>query len=161
MRLIGIILTLLLAVVIWQGISFYNSILDQPNQLEEKAKNKVNLETVNDTIHYHGTNGAYVVFKGKNDEGKEVFTWVPDKKGSSVTKEIDEGVTAEEVKTKLNQRFSPKEIISIKPGIEVNQEDQEVLVWEATFVDENNRYTFAYYYFSNGDYWRSRSIRQN
>ncbi|WP_270179022.1 cell wall elongation regulator TseB-like domain-containing protein [Alkalihalobacillus sp. CinArs1] len=161
MRILGIILVLVLGLVIWQGVSFYQSILESPNKLEEKAKGAVGLSEVDETIHYHGTNGAYVVFKGKNEDGEAVYTWVPEKKGSPVTKKEDEGVASNVVKSNLNDRFSPTEIISIKPGIEVNQDGQEVLVWEATFVDDQDRYTFAYYYFSNGEYWRSRSIRQS
>lgn len=161
MRIFWIILVLVLGVGIWQGFSFYHSIKESPDKLEEKAKRVAELNTIEETIHYHGTNGAYVVFKGKNDEGDSVYTWVPEKKGSAVTKKADDGVSSEVVKSNLTERFSPSEIISIKPGIEVNQEGKEVLVWEATFVDANDRYTFAYYYFSNGEYWRSRSIKQS
>ncbi|WP_377888828.1 DUF5590 domain-containing protein [Alkalihalobacillus sp. R86527] len=161
MRILGIILVLVFGVGIWQAFSFYHSINESPDQLEEKAKQVAGLNKVDETIHYHGTNGAYVVFKGKDKDEDDVYSWVPEKKGSTVTKKADEGVTSNVVKSNLTERFSPSKIISIKPGIEVNQEGKEVLVWEATFVDENDRYTFAYYYFSNGEYWRSRSIKQS
>ncbi|MGA9287997.1 MAG: DUF5590 domain-containing protein [Anaerobacillus sp.] len=165
MRVIGIIAGIIIAVLIWQGVSFYQSILDHPDQLEEKAiaraKSESTITTIDEAIQYHGTNNAYVVLKGDDPNGEKVYVFVPDKEGSLVTKKVSEGVKLETVKSKITKEFSPKEIIDIKPGIEVNQDNKQVLVFEATFIDNDDRYTFAYYYYSNGEYWRSRTIRQN
>ncbi|TKD69813.1 DUF5590 domain-containing protein [Pseudalkalibacillus hwajinpoensis] len=165
MKVIGIIAGVIFVLLIWQGVSFYHSVLDHPNQLEEKATQRAQSEslisTIDEAIHYHGTNEAYVVLKGPNKNGEEVFVFVPEKKAPLVTKKTNEGVTSDAIKNRISEQFSPREIIDIKPGIETNKEDQQVLVWEATFIDTDNRYTFAYYYFSNGEYWRSRTIRQS
>ncbi|WP_273852294.1 DUF5590 domain-containing protein [Guptibacillus spartinae] len=165
MRLIGIIASIIVAVLIWQGISFYHAITDHPEQLEEKAiaraESEAVVKNVDKAIQYHGTSHAYVVLQGTDKNGDEVYVFVPNKDQPLVSKKVEEGVSAEIVKQKLADDFSPKEIIAIKPGIEVNQEKKQVLVWEATFIDTDDRYTFAYYYFSNGDYWRSRSIKQS
>ncbi len=165
MRVVGIIAGIILAVLIWQGVSFYQSIIDYPNQLEEnaiaRAKSESVIETIDDAIQYHGTNKSFVVLKGNDANGEKVYVFVPEKEGSLVTKKVSEGVNLETVKSKISKEFSPKEIIDIKPGIEVNQDDKQVLVYEATFINDDDRYTFAYYYYSNGDYWRSRSIRQS
>ncbi|MBF0708968.1 DUF5590 domain-containing protein [Alkalihalobacillus hwajinpoensis] len=165
MRVIGIIAGVILAVLIWQGISFYSSVTDQPDRLEEKAIERAEsesvIEKVDEAVQYHGTNSAYVVLKGSDADGDQVYVFVPRKDGALVTKKIEDGVTLEAIKKKLSEEFSPQEVINIKPGIEINQEEKQVLVWEATFIDTNNRYTFAYYYFSNGEYWRSRSIKQS
>lgn len=165
MRLIGIIAGVIVALMIWQGVSFYNAITDHPDKLEDKAiaraESEAVIEEVDNAVQYHGTSHAYVVLQGSDKNKDEVYVFVPDNDQPLVTKKVEEGVSAETVKKKLNNEFSPQEIINIKPGIEVNQEKKQVLVWEATFIDTDNRYTFAYYYFSNGDYWRSRSINQS
>ncbi len=165
MKVIGIISSVIFIVLIWQGISFYQSVLDYPDKLEEKAmqraKSEAVISTVDETIQYHGTDDAYVVLKGPNNDGEEVYVFVPKEKAPLVTKKTEEGVTSEVIKNKISEQYSPMEIIDIKPGIETNKEDQQVLVWEATFIDTDNRYTFAYFYYSNGEYWRSRTIRQS
>ena len=165
MRLIGIIAGVIVALMIWQGVSFYNAITDHPDKLEDKAiaraESEAVIEEVDNAVQYHGTSHAYVVLRGSDKNNDGVYVFVPDNDQPLVTKKVEEGVSAETVKKKLNTEFSPQEIINIKPGIEVNKEKKQVLVWEATFIDTDNRYTFAYYYFSNGDYWRSRSIKQS
>ncbi|WP_347549881.1 DUF5590 domain-containing protein [Pseudalkalibacillus hwajinpoensis] len=165
MRVIGIIAGVIIALFIWLGFSFYQSIMDLPDQLEDKATARAQSESaitnIDEVIQYHGTNDAYVVLRGNNSSNEELYVFVPEDDEPLVTKKTSEGVSSDTIKEKLTDRFSPEKIIAIKPGIEVNNEKQQVLVWEATFIDKNDRYTFAYYYFSNGEYWRSRTIRQS
>ena len=92
MRVIGIIAGVILAVLIWQGISFYSSVTDQPDRLEEKAIERAEsesvIEKVDEAVQYHGTNSAYVVLKGSDADGDQVYVFVPRKDGALVTKKI-------------------------------------------------------------------------
>lgn len=133
----------------------------QPLKIKEDkaiqlAKEKTSLKSVDklDWFHYFD---AYYVIQGKNDNNENIIIWVPDDKDKEIiVKKANEGLSEEEVISLLfngidsfQDEKRPKEIINIKLGM-----IEDVPVYEVTYRDQKNRYSFLYIDFYEGSWYR-------
>ncbi|QPA32955.1 cell wall elongation regulator TseB-like domain-containing protein [Thermaerobacillus caldiproteolyticus] len=154
----GILFFILLCGVIWQAISVYHAALETKQSLQskalERAKREVAFTDIDRVYTYYGEQ-AYVVFVGTGRNGKKYIVWVPEKKGHVVVKRADRGITEKEAVSKLKEERNPKRLISVKPGME-----KGVPLWELTYIDEYNRYSFYYLSFEDGTFLKRYSFQQ-
>ncbi|MCH1624713.1 DUF5590 domain-containing protein [Ferdinandcohnia quinoae] len=147
------IIIIILILVVWRAISIYQSAFEPVKQAEEKATQialeNTDLQSIENTYSYYGTN-AYQVILGKNQDDEEIIVWVPENKGDVVLRKVSEGITEEEALHILSKERNPKEIRSIKLGIE-----DHLPIWEIIYIGEDNRLTYYKLYFETGKYRNS------
>lgn len=147
------ILVLLLIIIIWTGISIYQSALEPFNIAQSKgndiALEKTAIETIEESYTYFGTK-AYQVVIGKNDKGEKMMAWIPEKNGEIVTRFERNGITEKEAIAILKRERDPQEIRSVKLGIEDN-----IPIWEIIYIGSDNRLTYHKLYFETGKYRNS------
>ncbi|HWO76365.1 MAG TPA: DUF5590 domain-containing protein [Bacillus sp. (in: firmicutes)] len=92
----------------------------------------------------------YFIVTGKNQAGEETIVWM-DAENLTVVAEYQasEGISKEEVLQSFQDEWDISEVIDIKLGYA----DKRPL-WELTFIDKNNRYTFLQVSFLTGDWIR-------
>ncbi|WP_110927644.1 cell wall elongation regulator TseB-like domain-containing protein [Bacillus massiliglaciei] len=119
----------------------------------EKAKTVSDIKTLDDYYMYNGKD-SYMIIIGLTDSGEKQVVWVPEKKnGKTVTEKYKSGKTEKEIKEIAEKKLNPEKIISIKLGMEEN-----IPLWEVTYLDESKRYNYDYYDFKTGEwlkYYRS------
>jgi uncharacterized protein YpmB len=119
----------------------------------EKAKQEIGLVKMEEFYLYHGTE-AYAVVVGQDENGEKKVIWLPDDKNlKAVSMNYSEGKTKEEIEEIATNQLNPEEIISIELGMENN-----VPLWEVTYLDSTNTYNYDYYDFKTGEwlkYYRS------
>ena len=121
----------------------YTSAQNPYVKAEEKAaaaaESKAGITAVSDFYLYHGQKTYYVV-KGQTEKNVEKVIWIPkNQKEKQIVRAYKKGVTKEQALKKLMAEQKPKELLSIKLGIEKKKP-----VWEITFV--NSRQQLSYYY---------------
>lgn len=153
-----IVLFIFLCLAVWQVISVYQDALKPKLSMEakalERAKEKIALTQIDRTYTYYG-NESYIVFVGRTKQGKRCVVWVPEKKGKVVIKRVGSGITEAEAIAKLKADRHPKKIISAKLGME-----KGVPLWELTYIDQYNRYSFYYLSFTDGTFLKRYSFQQ-
>ena len=133
---------LLLVFVGYVIASFYIG-MNYKKTEEEKAVaialNKGGLVSVSDYYLYHGQE-TYSVVVGKDDEGTEYVIWIPkDLKKASVKKmKYKDGVSESEIVAIVNEKYNPKQIVSVKIGIKNSSP-----IWEVTYKDSEDNLVFA------------------
>lgn len=113
----------------------------------EIAKKEAELVTIDDFSIYNGTK-TYFVVKGKDIRGRKFVVWIPEEKKDrkiTVRREKD-GITEEEARKIVMQKKTPKEIMSVKLGMENN-----IPLWEIYY--RSNKDAISYYYidFATGE----------
>ncbi|MFC4183889.1 cell wall elongation regulator TseB-like domain-containing protein [Saccharococcus thermophilus] len=158
MRKWVVLLFIFLCLAVWQAISVYQDALKPKLCMEakalERAKEKIALAQIDRTYTYYG-NESYIVFVGRTKQGKRYVVWVPEKKGKIVVKRAGSGITETEAIAKLKADRHPKKIISAKLGME-----KGVPLWELTYIDQYNRYSFYYLSFTDGTFLKRYSFQQ-
>jgi uncharacterized protein YpmB len=158
MRKWVVLLFIFLCLAVWQAISVYQDALKPKLSMEakalERAKEKIALTQIDRTYTYYG-NESYIVFVGRTKQGKRYVVWVPEKKGKIVVKRAGSGITETEAIAKLKADHHPKKIISAKLGME-----KGVPLWELTYIDQYNRYSFYYLSFTDGTFLKRYSFQQ-
>jgi uncharacterized protein YpmB len=154
----GIILFVFICMMIWQAVNVYDAALE-PKQFAEskamkRAASEVNFINIEEIYTYFGDQ-AYVVIVGTNSEKEKVAAWVPEKTDNVIVKKIKSGVSKQEAIAKLKAERNPKEIVSAKLGME-----KGVPLWELTYVDDDNRYSFYYLSFEDGTFLKRYSFQQ-
>lgn len=149
-----IILILIILIVIgWRGFSVYKSALEPVETAQKKANaialEKTELETVKESYTYYGTS-AYQVVIGSNKDDQEMIVWIPEKDGEIITRLFNEGISEKEAVKIVNSERNPKEIRSVKLGIEDN-----IPIWEIVYIASDNRLTYHKLYFETGKYRNS------
>lgn len=136
---IGILLLLFVGYVI---ASFYIG-MDYKKTAEEKAVsialNEGGLVSVSDYYLYHGQE-VYSVVVGKDEKGTEYVLWIPKElKNASVKKvKYADGVSRTEIVDTVNEKYNPKEIVSVKIGMKNGSP-----IWEVTYKDSEDNLVFA------------------
>ncbi|OQP03167.1 peptidase M4 [Geobacillus sp. 44B] len=158
MRKWTILLFIFLCLAIWQAVSVYQDALWPKQSMEakalERAKEKVAFAQIDRIYTYHGEE-AYIVFVGKTKKGKKYVVWVPEKKGKIVIKRAESGITEAEAIAALKAERHPKKIISARLGME-----KGVPLWELTYIDQYDRYSFYYVSFTDGTFLKRYSFQQ-
>ncbi|AXK17642.1 MULTISPECIES: cell wall elongation regulator TseB-like domain-containing protein [Bacillus] len=141
------------------GAYVYNKAMDKKIPKESKsveiAKEKAKLTKVTSVDYYNGK-AAYTVVQGVDEKGEQTIVWVPDKKGNVLVKKKSEGISEKEALQKLAEQATgkgdepkpkPKQIVKVKLGAE-----NDIPLWEITYIDQEDRYTYYYLEFQNGEY---------
>ncbi|WP_027408546.1 DUF5590 domain-containing protein [Anoxybacteroides tepidamans] len=154
----SILLVIFLCIAIWQTVSVYHAAVESKQPLIEtarkRAEEKVRFAHIDDVYTYYGEK-TYVVFVGTDRKGTKKIAWVPEKKGRIIVKRAQSGITREEAIKKLEAQRHPQRIVSVKLGME-----KEVPLWELTYIDQNNRYSFYYISFEDGTFLKRYSFQQ-
>ncbi|WP_028402733.1 DUF5590 domain-containing protein [Ectobacillus panaciterrae] len=156
-----LILTIVFAViaVVLYSVYVYTDTMSGKLKGEEKAvaiaKKEAKLTAVTRTDYYHGYDekSSYSVIEGKDDAGTQWIIWVPGTKGKVLTRKKSEGISEKEVLQIVAKQKNAKEFLKVKLGAE-----NDVPLWEVTYIDQENRYNYCYLDFKNGEIWRNYSI---
>lgn len=139
-----------LGVVIWFGVHTYQNAFEYRNTQSlkaiEKAKEEVPDFEVNDVTYFNG-NESYTIIYGKVDE-KDHIVCVPNNSKLDII-EVNpvKGITAQEAVGILKEKRNPKDIKAVNLGVE-----QNVPIWEIIYLDEQNRYSYYYVTFKDGQF---------
>lgn len=150
------IVILLLIVIAWQSVDTYQGAIKQKKSSEAHAimvaKEEAGLQQITGVNTYYGTN-VYSVVRGTDDLSRKLIVWVPSKKGNLIVKESSDGISKNNALQILKDNQHPKKIINIVLGIEENQP-----IWEITYIDQRNRYSFYYIDFESGKFIKRYSL---
>ncbi|AKS38645.1 copper amine oxidase [Anoxybacillus gonensis] len=127
-------------------IHAYSEAVSSKNESEQRAvkqAEKKGIVQVTDVYTYRG-NDVYVIVTGKDDEGEQWIVWVTEKGKVAVMHRASEGITKQEALSSVKP-YRPKTVISVKLGME-----KGIPLWEITYIDEQNRYSFYYVRFEDG-----------
>lgn len=117
------------------------------------AKTEAGLKTMEQFYMYHGLD-SYSVVIGTTNSGVKKIVWIPDNdREKIVVMNVANGKTKEDIRSIVQQRTNPENIISIKLGMENN-----VPLWEVTYKNRSGKYNYDYYDFQTGEwlkYYRS------
>lgn len=135
------------------GLSIYiyhnaaKPIADAEKQAIEIAKEHVKINNIIETSFFNGDE-PYHVIRAANENDREIIIWVSEKNPDKIIVEsAQNGLTKEQVKEYAFSELDIKELKDIRIGMKYN-----IPVWEITFIDSNNRYSFYYLTF-NGKTW--------
>jgi uncharacterized protein YpmB len=146
--LMFIIVVLLL---IWQSIYTYQRAVEYQNQQHNSAiriaKEIDEIVEVKRVTTYNGKQSYSVVY-GIREDNTERIICVPNQKDNQIiTIDPAEGITEEEAVEIVIADRNPAEIKSVTIGIE-----QNVPIWEVIYLDEQNRYSYYYITFKDGQF---------
>lgn len=153
-----ILVALLIFVAIWQLFALYDNVTNKWEQMVEEAlhlaQKTASLETVANANFYHGTS-AYYVIAGIDKTGEDIIVFVPEdlNREQIIVKKAKEGISEQEVKEQIIANRAPLSIKSIRLGVENNKP-----LWEVTYIDEQQRYTYYYLDFENGEFLKRYSL---
>ncbi|MCT8138930.1 DUF5590 domain-containing protein [Anaerobacillus sp. CMMVII] len=144
---VGVILGVL---IVWQGLQFFSNVKDPIREAENSAltflEENIEISEIVSADFYHGTL-SYQVFRGLTENEEEIIVWVPDTLDSLVVKKSNEGINFNEAFQFTQEELQPKEVISIKLGMENN-----IPLYEIIYIDQQNRYSYYYITFKDGSY---------
>ncbi|WP_102274782.1 cell wall elongation regulator TseB-like domain-containing protein [Cytobacillus massiliigabonensis] len=150
MKKIIIISIFIILIVLVSGIFIYQQALKPVKSAEEKAVQTAMEETeltkAEDFYLYNGQETYYVV-KGKNEKGKNIYVWIPEKEGRIIVRKQSDGVSEKEAVSKLLEEKNPKEIISVRLGMEKN-----IPLWEIYYRSEGDLINYYYVDFQTGEW---------
>lgn len=150
MKKIIIIIIIIVAIVLVSGIFVYQNALKPMKTAEDKAIQMALEETeiieAEDFHLYHGQETYYVV-KGKNENGTNLYAWIPEKEGRIIVRKQSDGVSKQEAIDKLLEEKNPQEIISVRLGMEKN-----IPLWEIYYRSEGNLINYYYVDFKTGEW---------
>lgn len=151
------ILIVVVAVVLYGG-HIYNATMEKKVPKESKtvevAKEKAKLTNVTKIDYYNGQT-PYEVVQGVNEKGEQYIVWVPEKKGDILVQEANKGISEKEALQIVAKERKPKQFVKAKLGAENN-----VPLWEVTYIDDENRYTYYYLAFQDGKFLKRYSIEK-
>lgn len=111
------------------------------------AKNHVKLNEIIEVTFFNGDE-PYQVIRALDEQDEEIIIWVREQKPDDIIIEkASNGLTENEVKTFASSELDVKKLQTIRIGMKYN-----IPVWEITFIDSNDRYSFYYLHF-NGETW--------
>ncbi|WP_026673080.1 cell wall elongation regulator TseB-like domain-containing protein [Alkalihalobacterium bogoriense] len=152
-------IVLFVVVIVSMSTYFYQTIRS-PIVAEKEVISNFIIEntdvTIVDTVEfYHGTE-SYFVIKGVNEQNENVIVWInKEDRDSIIVRNAADGITKEQVRSFALSELDPKKIISIRLGYENNR-----TVYEITYIDEEDRYSYYYMTFSDGTFVKRYSLRK-
>jgi uncharacterized protein YpmB len=145
-----IIIVIILVIISGAGIFVYQNAMNPVKSAEEKAvqiaKEETDLVEAEDFHLYHGEEPYYVI-KGKNEKGTNIYVWIPEKEGRIIVRKVSDGVSKQEAVDKLLEEKKPKEIISVRLGMEKN-----IPLWEIYYRSEGDLINYYYVDFKTGEW---------
>ncbi|PRS30735.1 cell wall elongation/penicillin-binding protein regulator TseB [Bacillus pumilus] len=111
----------------------------------ERAKKQANIVQVEQVETFVGKEKQFIV-EGKNKQDETTYVWVPaSKKEKVIAKKAKEGITSNQAV----QAVQKENTVSRLKDVQLAREG-DVLLWEVTYLNENNQYSFSYVDFSTG-----------
>ncbi|MCL4099575.1 hypothetical protein BV454_02919 [Bacillus altitudinis] len=111
----------------------------------ERAKKQASLAQVEQVDTFVGKEKQFIV-EGKNKQSEAIYVWVPaSKKEKVIAKKAKEGITSNQAV----QAVQKENTISKLKNVQLAREG-DVLLWEVTYLNENNQYSFSYVDFTTG-----------
>ncbi|MGG3131707.1 cell wall elongation/penicillin-binding protein regulator TseB [Bacillus pumilus] len=111
----------------------------------ERAKKQANIVQVEQVETFVGKEKQFIV-EGKNKQNETTYVWVPaSNKEKVIAKKAKEGITSNQAV----QAVQKENTVSKLKEIQLAREG-DVLLWEVTYLNENNQYSFSYVDFSTG-----------
>lgn len=111
----------------------------------ERAKKQASFAQVEQVDTFVGKEKQFVV-EGKNKQNEAIYVWVPaSKKEKVIAKKAKEGITSNQAV----QAVQKENTISKLKNVQLAREG-DVLLWEVTYLNENNQYSFSYVDFTTG-----------
>jgi uncharacterized protein YpmB len=153
MKISNIIILFIIVVSIilgWGSIHLYANVRETIEKSESEAliylKENAEVNDVRSVNFYHGSE-SYSVFEGTNEAKEAIYIWVENSLDNHIVKAKDSGLAFEEVLLYAKEELKPKEIISIKLGIE-----NLIPLYEIIYKDQQDRYSYYYISFKDGTY---------
>ncbi len=145
------VIILFLFIVFFQSLYIYHKasepIKDAQALAIEDTMKSLKLHEIIDVSFFNGDE-AFQVVHALDEKDEEIFVWIPEKKPEEVVIEkAENGISKEQVKQYALAELDIKKIQNIRLGMKHN-----IPVWEITFIDSSNRYSFYYLHF-NGKTW--------
>ncbi|MBO1578443.1 DUF5590 domain-containing protein [Bacillus sp. XF8] len=151
------IIIVIVAIVLY-GVHVYNATMEKKIPKESKvveiAKEKAKLTKVK-TVDYYNGKSSYAVVQGVDEKGEQTIVWVPEKKGNVLVRKKNEGISEKKALQIVAGERKPKELVKVKLGAE-----NDVPLWEITYIDQEGRYTYYYLEFQDGKYAGYYSIEK-
>lgn len=111
----------------------------------ERAKKQASLAQVEQVDTFVGKEKQFIV-EGKNKQNAAIYVWVPaSKKEKVIAKKAKEGITSNQAV----QAVQKENTISKLKNVQLAREG-DVLLWEVTYLNENDQYSFSYVDFTTG-----------
>ncbi|APJ11458.1 MULTISPECIES: cell wall elongation/penicillin-binding protein regulator TseB [Bacillus] len=111
----------------------------------ERAKEQANIVQVEQVETFVGKEKQFIV-EGKNKQNETTYVWVPaSKKEKVIAKKAKEGITSNQAVQAVQKENTVSKLKEVKLARE-----GDVLLWEVTYLNENNQYSFSYVDFSTG-----------
>ena len=107
------------------------------------------------SVDYYNGKSAYIVVQG-TDEKENNLSFGCLRKRDTVVRKKSEGISEKEaIQRTIEQvgneskesKSKPKEIMKVKLGFE-----NDVPLWEVTYIDDDNRYSYYYLEFKDGKF---------
>ncbi|MCY7450030.1 DUF5590 domain-containing protein [Bacillus altitudinis] len=111
----------------------------------ERAKKQASIAQVEQVDTFVGKEKQFIV-EGKNKQNEAIYVWVPaSKKEKVIAKKAKEGITSNQAV----QAVQKENTISKLKNVQLAREG-DVLLWEVTYLNENDQYSFSYVDFTTG-----------
>ncbi|WP_070121108.1 DUF5590 domain-containing protein [Bacillus marinisedimentorum] len=145
------IMIAVLAIAAVSLVNLYRTTLDPEKERADEASSvaleNTEMESVGKVEHFHGTS-AYHVVSGTDGSGQRMFAWIPDNHdGEPIVRYEKEGISKGQVIDFFNKEVNPRKIIDVRLGIEEN-----VPVWEVSYIDRKDRISYYYLAFKDGTF---------
>ncbi|MFD1738516.1 PepSY domain-containing protein [Bacillus salitolerans] len=152
-----VVLLCILIIVIWQSIFTYKSAQDYLTNQHKKAisaaKGVESIMEVTDISTYHGTSSYSIIYSILSDDSERIIC-VPNKDNLEIiTIDPEEGISKEEAIEIVRNNRNPLSILSVTIGVE-----QNVPIWEITYLDQQERYSYYYVTFKDGTFIKRYSL---
>jgi uncharacterized protein YpmB len=149
-KIISAIVIILTVVVVWQSVHFYSTVKTPIQKIESEAlrylEENVELDHISYIDFYHGTE-SFHVFEGADENEEEFIIWVPNTLETFIMKPKNAGITLEDVLLFTQRELNPKQLISVKLGME-----NLVPLYEIIYKDQQGRYSYYFISFKDGSY---------
>lgn len=147
---ISTILIIIFIFIIWQTGQFFSSIKETVRETENDAlsylEENIEIKEVVSADFYHGSE-SFHVFQGLDETGEEIIIWIPSTLETYTLRPKKEGLSIDEVRQFVEQELNPKELVSIKLGME-----NTIPLYEIIYIDQEDRYSYYFVSFKDGSY---------
>ncbi|MBA4536112.1 DUF5590 domain-containing protein [Bacillus aquiflavi] len=145
-----LIISAIVVIVIGVFFKLYYNAVSPMKKAEEtaiiKAKKETKLVSIGDVYTYNGKETSYAV-TGKNEKKEDIIVFIPEKKGKAIVKKASEGISKKEAVNIVKSEKNPKEIISVRMGMENN-----VPLWEVYYLGDDGLLNYYYIHFETGEW---------
>lgn len=153
MKKIIVIILIIIAVIIGLSSYIYLQSVEPLKKAEKEAiriaKEETKLTEAEDFTLYNGQETYYIV-KGKDENGTNIYVWIPEKEGRIIVRKQADGVSKQEAINKLKQEKNPQEIISVRLGMEKNTP-----LWEIYYRSKGDLINYYYVDFNTGKWLKN------